>query len=96
MFEWITSPEAWVALATLTALETVLGIDNIIFISILSLSFLLLIGMSLIAESLGQHIPKPYIFLDNMLVMDYIGDENLAPQLKNVTVENPKRLLTFV
>ncbi len=35
MFEWITSPEAWVALATLTALEIVLGIDNIIFISIL-------------------------------------------------------------
>ena len=35
MFEWITSPEAWVALATLTALEIVLGIDNIIFISIM-------------------------------------------------------------
>lgn len=35
MFEWITQPEAWVALATLTALEIVLGIDNIIFISIL-------------------------------------------------------------
>ena len=36
MFNWITSPEAWIALATLTALEIVLGIDNIIFISILS------------------------------------------------------------
>jgi predicted tellurium resistance membrane protein TerC len=34
--EWITSPEAWVALATLTFLEIVLGIDNIIFISVLS------------------------------------------------------------
>jgi predicted tellurium resistance membrane protein TerC len=33
--EWVTSPEAWVALLTLTALEIVLGIDNIIFISIL-------------------------------------------------------------
>ncbi len=32
---WITSPEAWLALVTLTALEIVLGIDNIIFISIL-------------------------------------------------------------
>ena len=35
MFEWIASPEAWMALATLTALEIVLGIDNIIFLSIL-------------------------------------------------------------
>ena len=35
MFEWFTSPEAWIALGTLTALEIVLGIDNIIFISIL-------------------------------------------------------------
>ena len=35
MFEWISSPEAWIALATLVALEIVLGIDNIIFISIL-------------------------------------------------------------
>jgi predicted tellurium resistance membrane protein TerC len=33
---WMSSPEAWVALATLTALEIVLGIDNIVFISILS------------------------------------------------------------
>jgi predicted tellurium resistance membrane protein TerC len=35
MFDWLADPNAWVALATLTALEIVLGIDNIIFISIL-------------------------------------------------------------
>lgn len=35
MFEWLASPEAWIALGTLTLLEIVLGIDNIIFISIL-------------------------------------------------------------
>ena len=34
--EWISSREAWVALATLTALELVLGVDNIIFIAILA------------------------------------------------------------
>jgi len=35
MFDWIADPNAWVALAALTALEVVLGVDNIIFISIL-------------------------------------------------------------
>jgi predicted tellurium resistance membrane protein TerC len=34
--EWITDLETWIALATLTFLEIVLGVDNIIFISILS------------------------------------------------------------
>ena len=34
--EWITDPQAWIALLTLTALEIVLGIDNIVFISILA------------------------------------------------------------
>ena len=34
--EWLTNPEIWIALITLTALEIVLGIDNIIFISILT------------------------------------------------------------
>ena len=33
--EWLSSPEAWIALTTLTLLEIVLGVDNIIFISIL-------------------------------------------------------------
>ena len=32
---WITDPQVWIALATLTGLEIVLGIDNVIFISIL-------------------------------------------------------------
>lgn len=34
--EWITEPQAWIAFLTLTALELVLGIDNVIFISILA------------------------------------------------------------
>jgi predicted tellurium resistance membrane protein TerC len=34
--EWLTDPEIWIALVTLTALEVVLGIDNVIFISILA------------------------------------------------------------
>jgi predicted tellurium resistance membrane protein TerC len=35
MMDLLTSPEAWAALVTLTALEIVLGIDNVIFISVL-------------------------------------------------------------
>src|SRR5262245_54076849 len=34
--DWIADPQAWIALGTLTALEIVLGIDNVVFISILS------------------------------------------------------------
>jgi predicted tellurium resistance membrane protein TerC len=34
--DWLTDPQIWIALLTLTALEIVLGIDNIIFISILA------------------------------------------------------------
>jgi predicted tellurium resistance membrane protein TerC len=34
--DWLTDPNMWIALATLTFLEIVLGVDNIIFISILS------------------------------------------------------------
>ncbi len=33
---WVTNPEVWIALVTLTALEIVLGVDNIIFISIVA------------------------------------------------------------
>lgn len=36
LISWVTSPDAWVALLTLTVLEIVLGIDNVIFISILA------------------------------------------------------------
>ena len=35
-FDWITDPAGWVALLTLVALELVLGVDNVIFISILA------------------------------------------------------------
>ncbi|HEX9945889.1 MAG TPA: TerC family protein [Thermoanaerobaculia bacterium] len=34
--DWLTNPESWIALLTLTVLEIVLGIDNVIFISILA------------------------------------------------------------
>jgi predicted tellurium resistance membrane protein TerC len=34
--DWLTNPEVWIALVTLSALEIVLGIDNIIFISVLA------------------------------------------------------------
>ncbi len=35
-FSWIAQPESWIALLTLIALELVLGVDNIVFISILA------------------------------------------------------------
>ena len=34
--DWISNPDIWIALLTLTSLEIILGVDNVIFISILS------------------------------------------------------------
>ena len=34
--QWLTDPQVWIAFITLVALELVLGIDNVVFISILS------------------------------------------------------------
>ena len=34
--DWLTDPQAWIAFFTLVALELVLGVDNVIFISILA------------------------------------------------------------
>ena len=122
--DWLTNPEIWLAFLTLTVLEVVLDVDNVIFISILAsklphvllldivpidsvitavgltpyvpvmvaailasvavmllaskgiyafvnrhptvkmlaLSFLLLIGFTLVAEGTGVHIPKGYVY----------------------------------
>ena len=35
MFDWVTDPAIWASLVTLTAMEIVLGIDNIVFISVI-------------------------------------------------------------
>src|SRR5258708_1622387 len=101
-----SDPAAWLALATLVVMEVVLGIDNLIFISILTnklpehqrskarrlgiglavilmllaadplarfignnptivmlaLGFLLMIGAPLLADGIGVHVPKGYIY----------------------------------
>lgn len=36
MMDWISSPEAWIALGTLSVLEIVLGVDNVVFISVVT------------------------------------------------------------
>lgn len=61
MFDWIADPQAWMALATLTALEIVLGIDNIIFLAILVQIALLDLVFSLdsvvTAVGTADHLP---------------------------------------
>ena len=83
----LSDPAAWAALLTLIALEVVLGVDNLIFIAILSnklpehqqqrarrigltlalvmlaLAFLVMIGLVLIADGFGFHVPKGYIYV---------------------------------
>ena len=57
MFEWLVDPEAWISLLTLAAL-----VDTHPTLKILALAFLILVGVSLMAESLDIHIPKGYIY----------------------------------
>ena len=59
--EWIADPQAWVAFVTLLALEIVLGVDNIIFIAILSYDVWL--GMRWPAAGGHQAAPRPLRFL---------------------------------
>jgi predicted tellurium resistance membrane protein TerC len=69
--ELLTRPEAWAALLTLTALEIVLGIDNVIFLSVIvsrippeqakrarQIGLLL----ALVADGFKFHIPRGYIY----------------------------------
>jgi predicted tellurium resistance membrane protein TerC len=62
MIGLLASPEAWAALVTLIALEIILGIDNVIFLSVLALAFLVLIGVALVADGFAFHIPRGYIY----------------------------------
>ena len=81
---WITEPQAWIALATLTGLEIVLGVDNIIFISILC-------GKlprhqqnkARIIGGLGLHIPKGYIYF-TMAFSVFVETINLRVRGKQV------------
>ena len=52
--EWLTDPQMWVAFLTLTVLELVLGIDNVVFISILA-------GNSRMRSSRG-HAPLAWVW----------------------------------
>ncbi len=56
MIELLTSPEAWIAFATLTALELVLGIDNIVVLTI-------------IVQKLPQHVQAKARFIGLALAM---------------------------
>jgi len=82
--ELLAAPNTWISLTTLTVLEIVLGIDNLVFIAVivmlaasgpvsafvnrhptvkmLAFSFLILIGMALVADGAGFHIPKGYLY----------------------------------
>ncbi len=66
---WLTNPELWIALLTIAVGVMMLSAGAISdfvrrhpAIKMLALSFLLLIGVSLIADGLGQHLSKGYIY----------------------------------
>ena len=58
MTEWLTDPSIWGALLTLTALEIVLGIDNVIFIALV-VDFILLPSLLMIFDKQTHYSNKP-------------------------------------
>lgn len=40
----------------------------------------------------GVRVPEPITFHKNLLVMEYIGDDDLAPKLKDIVLKNPSRM----
>lgn len=93
MFEIFASPDAWVALLTLTFLEIVLGIDNIIFISIaagkleksqqkkaINLGLILAVGLRIIllfGITLLTSLKKPFLVLDSSWITGVISWQSL-------------------
>ncbi|CAA9338075.1 MAG: UPF0053 inner membrane protein YgdQ [uncultured Gemmatimonadaceae bacterium] len=61
--EWLSDPQIWIGLATLTALEIVLGIDNIIFISILSAK------LPPAQQALGRKLGLAMAFITRVLLL---------------------------
>ena len=45
------------------------------------------------ARTAGVTVPEPIAFMKNVLVMEFMGDGELAPKLKDVTLENPGKML---
>ncbi|MFA5141485.1 MAG: serine protein kinase RIO [Candidatus Woesearchaeota archaeon] len=48
------------------------------------------------AREAGVSIPKPIVIKDNILIMEFIGDDDVAPKLKDYPPENPKKFLEMV
>jgi predicted tellurium resistance membrane protein TerC len=86
MLELLTNPQTWIAFATLTALELVLGIDSIIFIS-----FLVVVGVVLVAEGFDQHVPKGcvYFAMAFSLVVEMINIRLRRKSAKKVQLHPP-------
>ncbi len=50
----------------------------------------------LIAREAGVSVPKPIAFVDNVLVMEYIGDDSPSPPLKDKEPENKEQFLNHI
>ena len=101
-----TDPAAWMALLTLSAIEIVLAVIFMIFlagtisafvenhptIKILALSFLLLIGVSLVAEGMDLHIPKGYIYfaMSFSVFVEILNMKMRTREPKPLKLRNPR------
>lgn len=48
------------------------------------------------AREMGISVPTPYVYLNNVIVMEYIGDEEIAPMLNECYPEDPEKFFNLV
>ncbi len=100
--EWLTNPEIWIGLISLTALEIVLGIDNVVFISILAekllgvMTAVVVIAMTVMllsAETISAYVSRhPTI---KMLAFSFLLLIGLALIMEGMHTPIPKGYIYF-
>jgi len=97
MFDWIVDPNAWLALGTLTILEIVLGIDNVIFLSlVVSISWVIRLTYPLFSLFDRTISLRDIILILGGLFLIWKSSREIHQTLEGGEAEQESRVTSFV